>query len=141
MESAVMEVDPSGNFVGSSFCYATARDWAKFGLLYLNNGNWNGKQLFPEDWVKYTTTATPKSDMGQYGGHFWLNKGLNDDGSDRRWSNLPRDIYFASGYEGQKVFVIPSYDLVITRLGQYDTRSAWNYGDFLTDILQAIELP
>ncbi|MCI5055417.1 MAG: beta-lactamase family protein [Flavobacteriales bacterium] len=141
MSSAVMELDVTGNFVGSSFCFATARDWAKFGLLYLKDGWWNGEQILPDNWVEYSKTPTPKSDKGQYGAQFWLNAGLEKDGNDRRWPNLPRDIFFASGFEGQKIFIIPSYDLVIVRLGQYDSRTAWDYGVFLTDILKAFQQP
>ena len=77
MRSAVMETDPSGTFVGSSFCYAVARDWARFGLLFLQDGVWqreDGERLrvLPEGWVKYTTTPT-KGSFRKYGAHWWLN--------------------------------------------------------------------
>ena len=67
MPSAVMEADPSGTFVGSSYAFATARDWARFGLLYLQDGMWNGERVLPEGWVTYTTTPTPKAPRGEYG--------------------------------------------------------------------------
>lgn len=74
MNSALVEVDIAGNFVGSSYGWATARDWAKFGQLYLNKGKWNGEQLFDESWTKYVATPTNTSN-GRYGGQFWLNAG------------------------------------------------------------------
>ena len=70
MTSAVMEPDASGTFVGSSYTIATVRDWARFGLLYLQDGIWNGEQVLPEGWVAYTTTPTPKAPKGQYGALF-----------------------------------------------------------------------
>lgn len=109
MNSMVVETDMAGNYVGSSYSWATTRDWAKFGLLYLHKGNWNGEQLFDESWAKYVATPTNGS-KGDYGAHFWLNAGV-------RYPDAPRDLYFASGYQGQKVFIIPSQDLVIVRMG------------------------
>ncbi|MFM2395053.1 MAG: hypothetical protein RLZZ546_3036, partial [Bacteroidota bacterium] len=73
MESAIIETDESGLFIGSSYMYAHARDWMRFGRLYLKNGNWQGEQILPEDWVDFTTRETPESE-GRYGAHFWLNK-------------------------------------------------------------------
>jgi CubicO group peptidase (beta-lactamase class C family) len=61
MKSMVMEIDPSGNFVGSSFSYATARDYARFGLLFLQDGIWDGQQILPKGWVEYSTTPTPSA--------------------------------------------------------------------------------
>ena len=73
MTSAVMEADPSGTFVGSSYTFATPRDWARFGLLFLRDGVWNGKRILPEGWVTYTTTPAAKAPKGEYGAMFWLN--------------------------------------------------------------------
>ncbi len=109
MHSMLVETDMAGNYVGSSYSWATTRDWAKFGLLYLHQGNWNGEQLFDEKWAKYVATATNGS-KGDYGGHFWLNAG-------RKYPDAPRDLYSANGYQGQRVFIIPSQDLVIVRMG------------------------
>jgi CubicO group peptidase (beta-lactamase class C family) len=109
MNSMVIETDMSGNYVGSSYAWATPRDWAKFGLLYLNKGNWNGKQLFNEEWVNYITTPT-KGSNGTYGGHFWLN-------TEGKFPNLPKNMFYASGYQGQFVFVFPDQDLVVVRMG------------------------
>ena len=109
MNSMVIETDMKGNFVGSSYGWATTRDWAKFGLLYLHKGNWNGDQVFDESWAKYVATPTNGS-KGDYGGHFWLNAG-------GRYPDAPRDLYSCNGFQGQKVFIIPSLDLVIVRMG------------------------
>ena len=109
MNSMVLEADLTGNYVASSYAWATTRDWAKFGLLYLNKGNWNGEQLLNESWVNYTVTPT-KGSEGIYGAQFWLN-------SRGHLPDVPKDMYMASGYQGQHVFIIPSKDLVVVRLG------------------------
>ena len=109
MNSAIVETDMAGNFVGSSYGWATPRDWAKFGLLYLHKGNWNGEQLFDENWVKYVSTPTNTSN-GNYGAQFWLNAG-------GKFPDAPKDLFYASGYQGQMVAIFPSHDLVIVRMG------------------------
>jgi CubicO group peptidase (beta-lactamase class C family) len=109
MNSTIVETDMSGNFVGSSYGWATTRDWSKFGLLYLHKGNWNGEQIFDESWAKYVSTPTNTSN-GQYGAQFWLNAG-------GRFPNAPKDMFYASGYQGQMVAIFPSHDLVIVRMG------------------------
>ncbi|MBE0390564.1 serine hydrolase [Flavobacterium sp. PL002] len=109
MNSMVVETDMAGNFIGSSYAWATTRDWGKFGLLYLHEGNWNGDQLFDKSWAKYVATPTNGS-KGDYGAHFWLNAG-------GRYPDAPKDLYSANGFQGQKVFIIPSQDLVIVRMG------------------------
>ncbi len=126
MYSMVVETDMTGNYVGSSYAWATTRDWAKFGLLYLNNGNWNGEQIFDPTWTKYVSTPTPTSD-GRYGGHFWLN-------SSGKYPDAPRDMYYASGFQGQKIFIIPSKDLVIVRMGLTDDES-FDFNKFLKEVL------
>ena len=107
MKSAVLEPDASGTYVGSSFMFATARDWAKFGQLYLQDGVWKNERLLPEGWVKYSATETPKSD-GDYAAHFWINHTDKD---------FPQDAFMALGFESQSVTIIPSKQLVIVRLG------------------------
>lgn len=109
MHSMLIETDMSGNFVGSSYGWATTRDWAKFGLLHLNRGNWNGEQLFSPEWIDYIATPTKNSD-GDYGAHWWLNSG-------GKYPGVPKDLYSANGFQGQRVYVIPSKDLVIVRTG------------------------
>jgi CubicO group peptidase (beta-lactamase class C family) len=109
MHSMLVETDMTGNYVGSSYGWATARDWAKFGLLYLHQGNWNGEQLFKPSWAKYVAKPTNTSN-GRYGGQFWLN-------SSGYFPDAPRDMYYASGFQGQMVAIFPSHDLVIVRMG------------------------
>jgi CubicO group peptidase (beta-lactamase class C family) len=70
-----MEPDPSGTFAGSSYIWATARDWARFGLLYLRDGVWDGRRILPDGWVAYTVTPAPAAPRGEYGALFWLNAG------------------------------------------------------------------
>ena len=106
---AVFEVDPSGDFVGSSYLYATARDYARFGLLYLNDGVFNGEQILPEGWVDYTRTPASASN-GEYGALFWLNRS-------GKFPSAPEDMYSCNGHDGQYIFIIPSRDLVIVVLG------------------------
>lgn len=109
MHSMLLETDLAGNYVASSYAWATTRDWAKYGLLYLNKGNWNGEQIISEDWVKYTATPTNTSE-GIYGAQFWLNAGGH-------LPDVPKDMFMADGYQGQRVMIIPSKDLVVVRTG------------------------
>ncbi len=129
MHSMLIEPDMAGNYVGSSYGWATARDWAKFGLLYLHQGNWNGEQLFDKSWVKYVATPTPTS-KGEYGGHFWLNAG-------GKYPDVPKDMYYASGYQGQKVIVIPSRDMVIVRFGLTEDE-AFDFNGMLREVLSSV---
>jgi CubicO group peptidase (beta-lactamase class C family) len=117
MRSARIETDPSGTFVGSSFGFATARDWARFGMLWAQDGVWNGARVLPEGWVAASCTPTPGS-HGSFGQHVWLNA-LPADPQERaeRWEDLPRDMLHMDGHEGQYVFVFPAQQLVIVRLG------------------------
>ncbi|MEM6804172.1 MAG: serine hydrolase [Bacteroidota bacterium] len=140
MRSAVIEPDASGTFVGSSFMYATARDWARFGLLYLYDGVWADERILPEGWVDYSRKRTPTTEYGLYSAQFWnaATKPL-DTPMARYWEGLPEDIYYASGFEGQQVVIIPSKDIVIVRLGLTFDRRAWNLGAFIKDVLGAVK--
>lgn len=117
MNHTLLEPDASGTFVGSSYCYGTARDWARFGMLYLNDGLWNGERILPEGWVKYSTTPASADGNGKYGALWWLNHGPENDPSKRLFPDLPQDTYMAEGFESQYVMVIPSKKLVLVRLG------------------------
>lgn len=103
MRSATVRFDAAGTFIGSSYVFATARDFARFGLLYLRDGIWAGRRILPEGWVDHARTPTPASD-GQYGAHWWL--AGHDPG-----------IFAANGFNGQYVVVVPERDLVVVRLG------------------------
>lgn len=127
MSSMVLEADLSGNYVGSSYSWATARDWGKFGLLYLKKGNWNGEELFTKDWVAYITTPTNTS-KGIYGAQFWLN-------ADGGFKNVPKNMYYADGYQGQRVYVFPDNEMVIVRFGLKN----FNENEFLKGVLESVE--
>ncbi|MCK0130544.1 beta-lactamase family protein [Flavobacteriaceae bacterium F08102] len=128
MHSMLIEADLAGNYVGSSYGWATTRDWAKFGLLYLHRGNWNGDQIFDSAWVDYVTTPTATSN-GEYGGHFWLNAG-------GKYPDAPRDMFSANGFQGQRVFIIPSKDLVVVRMGLAE--EGFDFNGFLKDLVASI---
>jgi hypothetical protein len=138
--SFVLEVDSAGNSIGSSYIYATARDWARLGQLYLQGGVWNGERLLPEGWPDYVSTPTAASD-GEYGAHFWLNRdGAN--GRERWVPGLPETVYSMSGHEGQYVFIIPDKNAVIVRTGM--TREALPIevvGPSIAAIYRAIAAP
>lgn len=135
MRSALIESDASGNLIGSSFAYATARDWARFGLLFLNDGVWEGTRLFPVGWSKYVSTPTPTDHSAGYGAHFWLNADPVEGA--RRFPSLPADTYYANGYEGQVVVIIPSRDLVVVRLGLAQF-GGWGAEAFVASVIEAI---
>ncbi len=118
--TATIEPDPDGTFIGSSYMYASARDWARLGQFVLQDGVWEGERLLPEGWVDYLTTPTKTSAANQYGAQFWLNRDPADPADPERqrlFPSLPADAYYMGGFQGQMVLVIPSHDLVITRFG------------------------
>jgi CubicO group peptidase (beta-lactamase class C family) len=117
MTSAFIEPDVTGTFIGSSFTFMTARDWARFGELHRRDGVWGGRRVLPEGWVRYVTTPTAKAPKGSYGAHWWLNAGEPNDPANRPWPRMPADTFAAWGHSGQYVLVIPSAKLVIVRLG------------------------
>lgn len=134
MHSMVLETDLHNNYVGSSYSWATTRDWAKFGQLMLDDGCWNGEQILSPNWVNYISTPN-KSSNGEYGGHWWLN-------TKEYMPNVPKDCFYADGYQGQRIFVIPSKDLVIVRFGvtQLDRVGFYPLFDkLISDICNSIE--
>lgn len=138
IRSAVMEPDAAGNFVGSSYVYATPRDWARLGLLYLQHGQWMGKTIVTEEWVNEATLPVEVAPHGEYGMQWWLNAGAPYRSDNRKFPELPADMYYMSGYEGQQVLVIPSSELVIVRLGQTHRSEWFNTQLFVNGILSAI---
>lgn len=126
IRTMVIEPDAGGTFVGSSYSFATARDWARFGLLYLNRGNWQGEQILSPEWIEYTVTPAPAAPLGQYGAQFWLNAGAKEDHTKRYYPDVPEDLFWADGYEGQNVFILPSKKLVVVKL-------SLSQGDYLDD--------
>jgi len=104
----VLETDPYGNMFFTGNNYTTARNWARLGLLYLQDGVWSGERILPKGFVDFVRTPAPAWKQPIYGGLFWLN-------ATGQW-NLPTDAYYMSG-EGGKVFIVPSLDLVVVRMG------------------------
>jgi CubicO group peptidase (beta-lactamase class C family) len=139
MSSAVFEPDAAGIFVGSSYLYATARDWARLGLLYLRDGVWRGRRLLPESWVKYTTTPEPHAPCARYGAQVWLklDQGATSNSQDLGEPPLPEDAYYMEGHDGQTVTIVPSRDLVIVRLGLSRYDDAWDPASVLAPIVRA----
>jgi CubicO group peptidase (beta-lactamase class C family) len=131
MQYPVFEVDASGTQVGSSYFFASVRDYARFGLLYLNDGLANGERILPEGWVKYT--ATPASDSkGGYGALFWLNQS-------GFYPSAPADMYSCSGHDGQEIFIIPSKELVIVVVGYSPgPKNSMKFDELLGDILKTV---
>lgn len=129
MNSSLVETDMAGNYVGSSYGWATTRDWAKFGLLYLHKGNWNGEQILDESWVKYVSTPTNTSN-GQYGAQFWLN-------ASGYFPDVPREMYYCSGYQGQIIAMFPSKDLVVVRMGLTEEPD-FDFNGFLKGVVESI---
>ncbi|KRR17376.1 serine hydrolase [Bradyrhizobium lablabi] len=114
MRSVTLEFDGSGTLQGSTYMLASARDWAKFGLLYLNDGVVGDKRILHPDWVDFCAAATLDTD---YAAGFWTNRSEHSNAKGRVRLGVPRDAFFASGDLGQRIFIIPSQRLVVVRLG------------------------
>jgi CubicO group peptidase (beta-lactamase class C family) len=112
--TATIEFDATGTPVGSIYVLASARDWARFGMLYLNDGVVNGRRILPEGWVNYSAAPTLDAD---YGAGFWTNRGSHRNAEARIHAGMPEDAFYGSGNLGQRVVIIPSAGIVIVRLG------------------------
>jgi CubicO group peptidase (beta-lactamase class C family) len=132
MRNTLLSVDRFGDFILSSQVYTNARDLARFGLLYLQNGTWNGERLLSEEWIDFVRTPAPASAArgNFYGGQWWL---VPDDRTD-----VPHDAYSTAGNRGQYVIVVPSHDLVIVRRGLDYGRQGFNRWDLTREVLKAI---
>jgi len=117
MRQVTLEFDQAGTPIGSTYMLASARDWARFGLLYLNDGVIGGRRILPADWVDYSARPTAQSDEG-YAAGFWTNRGNSADARGRVRRGMPADSFFASGSLGQRIAVLPSQHLVVVRLGR-----------------------
>ena len=114
IRTMVMETDPFGNFLTQGYELASARDWARLGNLYLQDGVWNGERILPEGYVKFVSTLAPAWEADKrpiYGGFFWIN-GTST-------FPVPTDAYYMTGVGGQTTLIIPSHDLVVVRMGHY----------------------
>jgi CubicO group peptidase (beta-lactamase class C family) len=134
MASAVFEPDAAGTFVGSSFVFASARDWARFGWLHAEGG----RAVLPEGWVRFGTTPTPQAPDGKYGAHWWLKLSKELGGATPNAAKIPADAFHALGHEGQCLTVIPSRRLVVVRLGVSIDITAWDHAAFLAELLDAL---
>lgn len=134
MYSALLEPDASGTYIGSSYSYATARDFARFGLLYYQDGMWNGERLLPEGWVKASTAPAPGDPNHRYGYQFWLNGQDPDHPGRRKFPDAPADLYYCKGFNGQGVYIIPSRKVIVVRLGQHPI----DENTFLREVLAAL---
>ncbi len=133
----VLETDAWGNFIITGYDYGSAWDWARFGLLHLWDGVWptpdgGGNRILPEGWVEFVSTPAPGAEERQYGGLFWLNRG----GSLPR---APEDAFWAAGFMGQYTVIIPSYDLVIVRLGPSPGDISAYLSDIIGEVTAAID--
>lgn len=132
MRSTLLSTDRFGDFILSSQVYTNARDLARFGLLYLNDGRWNNEQLVSKAWIDFVRTPAPASaERGNfYGGQWWLVP-------DERKGEVPADAYSTAGNRGQYVIVAPSHDLVIVRRGLDYGKQGFNNWDLLREVIKA----
>jgi len=127
MRHMVLEPDPWGNFIVTGYDLGSTRDWARFGLLHLQDGVWEGDRILPEGWVDFVRTPAPGHPNEGYGGLFWLNRG-------GVLGRVPEDAYFAAGYMGQRTLIVPSRDLVVARQGP----SAGEFRPYFNDVVGGI---
>jgi CubicO group peptidase (beta-lactamase class C family) len=137
IKSAIPEFDASGTWIGSSYVHATARDFARFGLLYLRGGQWEGRQLIPVDWVNNARHPTAASNS-HYGSLFWLNAVDRATGKPAVTDLIPTDTFFARGFGGQLITVIPSRDAVIVMLNAAYTDDIRPIPEYLGTVLNAM---
>lgn len=121
MAHATLEFDGAGTPIGSAEMWASARDWARFGLLYLNDGMVGGERILPEGWVDYSTRPTPQDNFYGYGAGFWTNRGTAETARRRVAAGMPADSFMARGSQGEYIVIAPAEKLVIVRLGFAET--------------------
>ena len=138
MRSTLIEPDASGTMVASSYVFATARDYARFGLLYCNGGKWKDEQILPEGWVEQTMRPAATNALRNYGYQFWL-KGRNKHPPHMaNFPDVPNDLFYADGYAYQEIYIIPSKKLVVVRLG-LTLDGSFDENAFLRDILRSLD--
>ena len=111
------EFDAAGTFLGGSLVWASARDFAKFGYLYLRDGVWDGQRLLPEGWVDFSRRNPVSTKANVYGAGWWLGADPAPEPAGQAATTPPFDPFSAQGHEGQTIWIVPSKDLVIVRLG------------------------
>jgi CubicO group peptidase (beta-lactamase class C family) len=117
MRQVTLEFDAAGTPIGASHMWAPARDWARFGLLFLHDGVVGGERILPAGWADYSAAPTAGSEAYGYGAGFWTNRGEGAGARYRILGGMPADAYMARGSNGQYVVIVPSADLVIVRFG------------------------
>jgi CubicO group peptidase (beta-lactamase class C family) len=135
MHTALIEPDAAGTFVGSSYMYASARDWLRFGELFRQDGVWNGARILPEGWVDFSIADAPAAPANLYGAQWW--KRVFGSYTSDEALPVPDDLYIASGHEGQLLTIIPSEKLVIIRLG-IARGGKWEHDQFVNRIVRAL---
>lgn len=132
MRNTLVSTDRFGDFIFSSQVYTTARDLARFGLLYQQDGVWEGERLVSQDWIEFERTPAPATEHRgrMYGGQFWL---VPDNRND-----VPKSAYSTAGNRGQYVVIIPSHDTVIVRRGLDFGKQGFNRWDLAREVLKAI---
>ncbi len=128
-----LEPDAAGYWVGSSYAYATAREWGKLGQLMLQKGIWQGDTLLPQTWYQAMRQPAPQSG-GDYGGQIWLNQG-------RQLEGLPEEVFFFDGYHGQRVFILPAQQIVMVRLGTTYDPDQLDFAARLRDLTEILSSP
>ena len=133
LRNTLLSTDRFGDFILSSQVYTNARDLARFGLLYLNDGVWDGERLVSSEWIDFVRTPAPATALrgNEYGGQFWL---VPDD----RKNDVPADAYTTAGNRGQYVIIAPSHDLVIVRRGLDYGRQGFDPWDLLREVVRAV---
>ena len=137
MKSVVPEFDAAGNFMGGGFVHITARDWARFGLLYLRDGVWDGRRVLPKGWVDYSRSPAPAKNNRAFGAHLWLNVEPGPGQFPPVVPDSPRSIFSIQGAYGQFVLLIPTHDLLIVRLGLLEEEEFGPLGPLFTEIVGA----
>ena len=134
MRNTIISTDRFGDFILSSQVYTNARDLARLGMLYLQNGMWKGERILSESWIKFVRTPAPSTaPNNQYGGHFWLVPANRTD--------IPKDAYSTNGNRGQFTVIVPSHNLVIVRRGLDYGRQGFSQWDLTREVLKAIKKP
>lgn len=138
MASAIVEADSTGTPGLASYVWASARDWARFGQLYLQDGVWQGQRLLPQGWVVFSRTPAPADPRREYGAHFWVRVPHPDRLGAGRPHLVPADAFHAAGHGAQYVSIIPSQGLVVVRLGLALDPGGWDHEAFLHDVVAAL---
>ncbi|UCC84374.1 MAG: serine hydrolase [Gemmatimonadota bacterium] len=133
MRNVVLETDTYGNFIMTGYDFVSAYDWARFGLLHLWDGVWEGERILPEGWVEFVSTPTPTDPRQGYGGLFWVNAG-------GAAPDVPRDAFWPAGFMGQNTVIIPSLDMVVVRLGPSPGGSGRYLNRVIAGVIEALQL-